>query len=456
MDSSMAFAELATKVKYADLPPQAADAARKNILDTLGTALAGSGGEGVEEMVGLALDFGGKPEASIINQGVKVPSPMAAVVNGFIARTVDYDDTYEAAVLHAGATVLSAELGCAQRRGGVSGKELVTAHALGVDMICRMGLSRQDGRASGWCPTPLYGYFGAALASSRILGLDAEKTLNALGIAYGHAAGTLAPIRERTLSKNLDVGLAAKGGLFSALTAQRGITGVRNSLEGDLGIFKVYHRGAYDPAQLTADLGERFEVANLSFKPWPCARPTHTYIDLALTLAKEHNIKAPDVEQITGYVGHEPHLEFHPLDEKQNPRTVTDAQFSIPYCVAVALVKGRVVLDDFTDSALKDPQVVSLAHRIVPKLDHSLFQSKASPPAVLEIKTKNGTFSKRTDFAYGHPKNPMNLEALIAKFRDCAAHAKNRLSQDKVDAIIDQVANLEKVPNVTNVVELLG
>lgn len=455
MDAAIAFAQLATKLNYEDLPGPAIEVTKRDILDTLGTTLAGTKGEGAAELVDLARELGGKPESSIINCGIKVPSPMAAVVNGFIARSVDYDDTYEAAVLHAGATVISAAFACAERRGSISGKEFITAVALGVDMICRMGLAKQEGRSAGWTGTPLYGYFGSALASARILGLNEEQTINALGIAYGQAAGTLQSVRERALTKNLDVGCAARGGVFSALAAQKGITGAHNSLEGDLGLFKVYHRGNYDPEQLTDELGERFEVANLSFKPYPCARPTHPFIDLALALSKEHKIRPEDVEEVIGYIGHEPHLEFHPLDEKQNPKTITDAQFSIPYCVAVALIKGAVVLDDFTEPAVKDPAVIALAHKVVPKLDTSLFQLKASPPARLEIKTKKGTYSKRIDYAYGHPKNPMTMESLIRKFRDCAAHAKKLLPEANISLVIDMVTRLEDVGNVADVIRLL-
>lgn len=456
MDAAIAFAQLATKQKYEGLPEAAVEATKKDILDTLGTALAGSIAEGAEELVGLARELGGKEESSVIAYGIKVPSHEAALVNGFMARSVDYDDTHDIAMLHAGASVVPAAFAAAERRGAVSGKEFITAVALGVDMICRMGLAKQEGRWAGFTGTPLYGYFGGALASARILGLTEEQTINALGIAYGQAAGTLQSVIERVLTKNLDVGCAARGGVFSALAAQRGITGAHNCLEGDLGLFKVYHRGNYDPKQLTDELGKRFEVANLGFKPYPCCRLNHTFIDLALALSQEHKIRPEDIEEVVGYIDQEPHLEFQPVEEKQNPKTVTDAQFSIPYCVAVALIRGAVVLDDFTASALQDQAVLALAKKVFPKLDPSLYRAKETPPARLEIKARTGTYSKDTEYPYGHPKNPMSTESLVGKFRNCAAHAKRRFPEGNISKVIDMVTRLEEVSNVAEIIRLLN
>lgn len=456
MDAAIAFAQLATKQRYEGLPLAAIEMTKKVILDTLGVTLAGSAAKGADELVGLVDELGGKPESSIIAYGSKVPSPQAAMVNGFMAHSADYDDTYDVAVIHCGAPVISAAFAAAERRGGVSGKEFITAVALGVDMMCRMGLSKQEGRWAGWSGTRLYGYFGAALASARIWGLNEVQTINALGIAYAQAAGNQQSVKERVLARNFDVGCAAQGGLISSLVAQRGITGAHNCLEGDFGLFKVYHRGNYDAKPLTDELGKRFEVANLSFKPYPCARPIHPFIDLALALSQEHEIRREDVQKVVGYVDQEPTLQFHPVKDKQNPKTITDAQLSIPYCVAVAITKGAVVLDDFSESAITDPRVIDLAQKVVPKLDASLARPKEIPPAILEIRTKGGTYSKRIEYPYGHPKNPMTMDALVWKFRDCAAHAKKRLQEKNVSKAIDMVTRLEEVSDVAEVIRLLS
>ncbi len=145
MDAAIAFAKLAAKQRYEDLPAAAIEVTKKDILDTLGTALAGSTAEGAKELIGLVEELGGKPESSVIAYGSKVPSPQAALVNGFMARSPDYDDTHDVAVIHTGTTVIPAAFAAAERKGAVSGKEFITAVALSIDMICRMGLAKQEG-----------------------------------------------------------------------------------------------------------------------------------------------------------------------------------------------------------------------------------------------------------------------------------------------------------------------
>ncbi|MFH1485696.1 MAG: hypothetical protein ABIH46_06470, partial [Chloroflexota bacterium] len=256
-------------------------------------------------------------------------------------------------------------------------------------------------------------------------------------------------------ARNFDVGCASRGGMLACLAAQRGVTGARNSLEGDFGLFNVYHQGKYDPEALTAELGRRFEAANLSFKPYPCARPIHPFVDLALALRREHDIRPEDVKEVIGYVDEEPYLQFHPVKEKQSPRTITDAKLSIPYCVAVALVKGDVVIDDFSQSAIADPRVISMAQKVVPRLDASLARPKEVPPAIVEIRTKSDTYSKRAEYPRGHPQNPLSMESLLLKFRDCAAHASKQVPEADLSEVIDMVGRLEEVKDVGRIVQFL-
>ncbi|MBI2907630.1 MAG: MmgE/PrpD family protein [Chloroflexi bacterium] len=456
MDAAVGFAQLATRLTYEELPQVAIEATKRVILDILGTTLAGSAAEGAEGLAGLVQELGGKPESSIIAYGIRAPSPHAALVNGFMARSADYDDTHDTATIHSGCTVVSGAFAAAERKGAVSGKEFITSVAVAVDMICRMALSRRDGRWPGFVSAPVYGNLGAALASARIFGLTEEQTVSALGIAFGQAAGTLLGLRDGVMTKNLDVGCAARSGVFSALAAQRGITGSPNCMEGQMGLFNVYHGGKYDPTPLRDDLGKRFEVVNVGFKPYPCCRFNHTFVDLALSLSREHKIRPEDIEEVVGYVDQEPHMEFHPVEEKQNPRTITNAQFSIPYCVAVALIRGAVTLDDFTESAIEDPAVLALARKVFPKLDASYYRPKEVPPARMEIRTKTGVYSSYTEYPYGHTRKPMTRESLESKFRDCAAHAHRSFPGGDISKVIDMVNHLEEVDDVAEMIRLLS
>lgn len=456
MDAARAFAKNAVKIRYEDIPDEALRGTKADILDTLGTALAGSTAAGCREMASLVTEWGGKRESTLIGDGRKVLAIGAALANGAMAHALDYDDTHEKAHLHAGVSAIPAAMAVAERVGGVSGKEFLTAVTLGLDMTCRMGIANPKGPGKwvGWMLTPLYGFFGATLAAGRLLGLNEDQMVNALGIAYSQASGNEQCVVDGALTKRMQLGFAAKGGVLAALMAQKGITGAEESLEGRMGLYKTYHQGEYHPAALTHELGRRFESANLSFKPYPCCRFSHAHIDAALALAREHDIHPDEVESIVAFVDREPHILCDPLEVKRNPRTIVDAQFSIPYTVATAIVKREVKIGDFGPGAITNPVVIGLANKVTPVLDTTLGGREPAAAAV-EIKTKRATFGRRIEVPYGHPQNPMSDEVLAQKFRDCASYAVKPLAEASINGLIDIIGRLEDVADMDQVFRLL-
>ncbi|MFH1484431.1 MAG: MmgE/PrpD family protein [Chloroflexota bacterium] len=456
MDAGFEFAKNAVTVRYEDIPAEALKGTKADVLDTLGTALAGSAAAGGREIVSLVKEWDGRKESTIVGDGSKVLAIGAALANGSMAHALDYDDTHEKAHLHAGVSTIPAALAVAERVGGVNGKEFLTAVTLGLDMTCRMGLANPKGPGKwvGWMLTPLYGFFGATVAAGKLVGLTEEEMVNALGIAYSQASGNEQCVLDGALTKRMQLGFAAKGGILAALMAQKGITGAKESLQGRMGIYHTYHQDEYHPNALTEELGKRFESANLSFKPYPCCRFSHAHIDAALALAKQHEISPDEVESITAFVDRWPHVLCDPLDIKRNPRTIVDAQFSIPYTVATALVKRGVKIGDFTLTAIKDPVVVGLANKVTPVLDATL-SGQEPAAAALEIKTKRGSFRHQTGYPYGHPANPMSDEALAQKFRDCAAHAAKALPEANITGLISMIGRLEDLTDMAEVTRLL-
>lgn len=456
MDASLAFARNAVTIRYEDIPPEASKGARDDILDTLGAALAGSTAAGCRELASLVKEWGGKQESTLIGDGDRVLAIAAALANGAASHALDYDDTHEKAHLHAGVSTIPASLALAEKLGGVSGKNFITAITLGLDITCRMGMANPKGPGNwvGWMLTPLYGYFGATVACGKLLGLNEGEMVNALGIAYSQASGNEQCVLDGSLTKRMQLGFAAKGGLLAALMAQKGITGAVESLEGRMGLYHTYHQDEYNAAALSEELGRRFESANLSFKPYPCCRFSHAHIDAALYLASKHDIQPGEVQSITAFVDREPHVLCDPLEVKRNPRTIVDAQFSIPYAVAAAIVKRAVKMKDFTNEAIADREVIRLANKVTPVLDRSL-SGKESAGAALEIKTTRGVFSHRVDWPYGHPKNPMTDETLAQKFTDCASYAARPLSPDRVNTLITMINHLEDVADMDQVFQLL-
>jgi 2-methylcitrate dehydratase PrpD len=442
---------------YENLPSEVVKATKRLFMDGLGVGLAGSAEAGVSELIDIVRDWDGRKESTVWVYGDRLPCVSAAQANATMIHALDYDDTHDVAILHASSVAVPTALAIAEKLGGVDGKRLITAVALAVDLAARLCLANKVSVFDrGWQYTAIHGNFSAAAITGKLLGLDKETLVSAFGLAYHQAGGNLQCIHDGTLAKRAGPGFAARDGIMAVLMAQKGITGARNVLQGRDGLFNVYHRGDYNPEVLTANLGEKFEVVNLSFKPYPCCRNTNPPIDATLTMVGEYNIKAEDVDSVTIYVSKGAmKLLGESLNTKQNPSTTVDAQFSIPWTVASAIVQGKVGIAEFTPQAIKNKAVLALSNKVTPKLDESLNRMGVSP-AIVEIKTKDGkVYSKRVDTSYGSPENPMNMDAIAAKLRDCASYAAKPLSQKNVEKLIQLVSQLEAVSDVEEVVRLL-
>ena len=305
MDATFLFAKNFVNTRYEDLPPQVIEVTKKQVLDLLGAAIGGFNKPGPKELRELVLEWGGKEESRIMGTALKVPAPNAAHVNATMVHALDYDDVHEAAVMHPGVIAIPTAMALAERKGSLSGKELITIVALGSDIMCRLGLSSTPGRSPievGWHQTTLFGFMGAAAVAGRTLGLTEEQIVNAMGIAYHQSGGNGQSVKDGALTKRLGPGFSVKGGITSALLAQKGVTGAHNCLEGQWGLYPLYWRGDYDPKGLVADLGKVFEGERVSIKPYPCCRGLHPAIDAALALVKEHDITAENVESIALFV----------------------------------------------------------------------------------------------------------------------------------------------------------
>jgi len=460
MDVAIILSRNIVASEYEDIPIDALEASKKLTLDILATAIGGSTAKGCQELVDLARDWGGKQESTILGYGYRVPAPNAAQANASMAHALDYDDTHDGNIVHASAVVVPVCLAMAERKGKVSGKEFLTAVTLGLDLSTRLsGATRfkTDMLYDGWWNTPLYGYFSAAASAGKLLELDEDKMANAFGIAYEQAAGTMQCAIEAALTKRMCPGFAARGGIVSALMAQKDITGARNCLEGKAGLYTIFFSGGCDREYLTNELGKRFEGADLSLKPYPTCRANHPAIDATLYLVREYALKPEDITEVTVSVGRGTHtFTCTPLELKREPKTTVDAQFSLPWTIATAIVKNKVLIRDFSAEAIRDDRVLRIAQKVIPRLDENLTVPSGVEPAIVEIKTNEGRLlSKRVDFAYGHPKKPMTWESIIDKLFDCAAYAVKHIPEDNLRKTAEKVREMEKLDDVGSIVQLL-
>jgi 2-methylcitrate dehydratase PrpD len=440
-DPAWALARHVCRTGFADLPASAVRSARRDILDTFGCMLGGSGSPGIDELCAVLGHWGGREESRVLLRAMRLPAPHAALLNASMGHALDFDDTLDTGgSIHPGVSVLAAVLAMADSRGGVSGRDVLLAVALGLDVSCRIAVASTLDR--GWHRTAAIGVFGAAAAAGRLLGLTTERMLNAFGIAYSQAAGNRQCILDGALTKRLQAGQAASAGVFSALLAQTGFTGAQNVFNGRFGFFELYQPHGHDAVLLLRDLGMVFHGEALSYKPYPCGRPLHAAIDAALAARAELAIaSAQEIASVTIESDAASHAdEFAGAPAKRRPTQVVEAQFALPFLVATALVHGRVGIAEV--ASLGDAAVLALSDRIAGVAD------EGRPKRSLSItvrRTDGRSAAIEAADPTGSPQRPLGEAQFEAKFRDCARNAVRPLSNASVGAALKAIAGLETV-----------
>lgn len=461
MDVTARMANYIFNAEYNSLPSKVVEKTKQHILHTIATVLGGSGFPGCKSVVDMVVESGGKKESSILVYGNMVPAPSAALANSTMAHALEFCMVDDRTSLKSSVTVVPASLAAAERQGEVTGKALINSVYLGVELGVRIALAINPKPVHA--STPLIGCFASAAAAGKLMGLNEEQLLDALGIAYCQLCDSGAVTASPVLTKRLKAGLTARAGMFSALLAEKGFRSSREILHGKKGYFYTYHGYEGDLEQLSGDLGKKFEILNVGMKAYPCCRQLQTSLDAALSLVNEHNIEAKDVEAVNIYGSDQGNafkdftMEPDLLEKYRHPKGEVDAQFSIPWGLAVAVVKRRVFIEDFTDEAVKNPEVKKIAEKVTMILDTGLRRAdRIQTPTVVEIKTGNGqVFRKQVDYARGNPKNPVSMEETRENFMKCAACAAKPLSRVKIEKAINLIDNLENVADVSELARLL-
>ncbi len=451
----------AANIDTARLDSAVVHAVKANILDTLSCALAGSSAKAIPEVSGLVREWGGAPQADMFVFGGKFPAHHAAWVNSGMSHARDYDDTHDTAMLHAGVSTVPAAIAAGQLRGKLSGADLIAAVAAGLEVTCRLGVAtRIPITDSGFIYSSLLGYFGATAAAGRALGLTEDEMRNAFGIVYSSVAGNHQVTRDASLMKRLQPGLAAQAAVVAVQLAKRGIRGAQEVFEGADGFFRIYLQGRADREVVSRDLGKRFELVNLSYKPYPCCRDTHTAIDAILELRGKSPRPASDIQSIrVGVTGPGYQMVCVPEQVRLNPKTIVEAQFSIPYTVAASWIDGPLGMRHFTDEGLKRADILDLAKRVKPYVDEEIDRewSRFVPPARVTIQYNDGTtVETRVNYPKGHPNNPMTEAEFTAKTVDCATYVAKPLPADTAANLAATVGKLESIADISELLRIMS
>ncbi len=445
-------AEFCAETRYSDIPQEAVLAAKRGILDFLGVSSAGSREPAAKKIAKYAKHIGAVREASVFGAKFQTSADLAAWVNGTTSHALDYDDTFSNVVrynIHPSVPILPAVLALGETL-RASGRDILAAYLVGLEVEYRLGAAiGQRLAVVGWHSTPILGTIAATGASANLLRLNTSQTQMALGIAGSLASGINWNVG--TMTKPMHAGNASRNGVLSALLAKDGFTGNDSILEGEFGFCSIFS-GEKVEALIDSDLGITWNTVSLglAFKPYPSCRSTHGSIDAALHIKKTANISIDQIAEITCKIGpfHTRVCRFH------KPKTGYEGKFSIPYCIATALINGRVMFEDFTDEKVIDAK----SHELLSKV--KLLNPEGWGSGVVDltteilIKLRDGTeHSHKVSLPKGEPGNPLTDDELSSKFRDCASLV---LSKQNVEKALDLVWHWEKLENITELMPLFA
>jgi 2-methylcitrate dehydratase PrpD len=443
-----------SETTYDRLPQEVTTETKKVMLDTLGVGLAGVREPGCREVVEVVKKWSPNSVGStIIYYGDKVSPPEAAFANSVLMHALDFDDTLDNSAMHTHVSSFPAALAMAESKGKVTGKEFITAVALGVDITSRIGSAILS--PLSWIRSATCGSFGAGAAAAKVLGMGEKEILNTLGIVYSQTAGNAQCLVDGGLVKRMQPGFSARSAVLSAALASEGVTGATHMFEGEYGFFNLYERGKVKSERVTENLGGHFGVTDLSIKPYPSCRMTHGSIDAALELSDSHRIKPEGVAEILVYVSKMvSDMVGAPFEIRDNPQV--DAQFSVPYTVAVALTRRKVFLDDFaSDTIRNDTSVLDLAKRIKVMIDPELPVNDISCANMIIKMASGETFSLKVDTLKGSPLRPMSFDECARKFKDCLEYSQKLSLVENSETLIDLILTLEKKEDVIEIFDYL-
>ncbi|HXJ77255.1 MAG TPA: MmgE/PrpD family protein [Candidatus Methylomirabilis sp.] len=449
VDAIRALSEHIARVGYRDLPPAAVGAAKIFLQDSIGVGIAGSAGPWADDLLACLAGWGAADDAGVFARNERFPAPSAALANAYQIHNSEFDCVHEGAVVHAMTAVVPAAAAHAERRGGVTGEELITALVIGVDVACHIGAAS---RASLRFFRPgTAGGFGATAAVSKLLGFDAATTMRAMGAVYGQMCGTMQAHSEGSGLLGLQVGFNARNAIAACDMAGRGVPSVQNVLEGPFGFYPLFE-GEYDAAALVEPLGRTWRIAELSHKPFPSGRATHGIVDGLLDLRRRIGFTPEDVERvITTVPPLVRHLVGRPVVDCPDPGY---ARLCAAYVGARALMRGTVGLEDFRPPLLGDPATRALAQRFVMEVDGNPDPNALGPVRVAVVLRDGQRHETRIVRMYGSPANPMSRDAHLAKFRRNWVSGARRLDESAGEELIRLVDALEAVPDVRQLVRL--
>lgn len=452
-----AIARFVSGLTYEQIPSEVVARVKLLILDSLGCALYGADlpwSRILQERLG-ALDA--TRAVSVWGTGQRLSAPHAALVNGTQVQGFELDDVHRQGVLHVGAVTLPPLIALLEgERPAMSGREFLAAAVAGYEIGPRVGMCMgQEHIGQGWHSGATLGVFSAAAGAARGLGLDEARTVHALGIAGTQSAGLMAA-QYGAMVKRMHAGRSAQSGLYGALLAEAGFTGIVDVFEAPYGGFcTTFSRSQdrFDLTELSSGLGERFETMRISLKFYSCVGSNHTTLDAIRAIQARRPFGPDDVQEI---VVHGSQVTVDHVGWAYRPEGLTSAQLNLPFCVATLLLEGDVFVDQFKPDAVDDAARIALSRRVRVEHDPAItaLGSKFRHKVRVEVRFRDGTSDSETREAPRGSERSFASEAdIVEKFRKLALKA---LPAARCDELVDLLLNLDKAPEARRLAQLLA
>jgi 2-methylcitrate dehydratase PrpD len=441
----------AGELKLADVPPAVVEKAKLVFLDTIGIALASSTMDFGLMAINVARKLGGPKASLLIGTSDRVAAANAVIANGTLAHGLDYDDTLEEAIVHTGCCAGITALAAGEEV-GATGAAVLEAAIVGTEVLCKVGLVAPGKfHARGFHPTAICSTFGAAAAAGKLYGLNLNQWVDAFGLCGSQSSGIIEYLADGTWTKRIHPGWSAHGGVIATLLAKEGFRGPAKVLEGTHGFFSAFGgKNDYDFEKIL-ELGQRWEIPRLTFKSYPCGSISHPYMDCALRIKQKHSPHPDQIKEVICRTAEGPvHRLWEPLANKQKPVSSYGAKFSLPYSIAVMLIRGRAGLEEFSESAIRDHELLDLAAKVRYEVDPKIDYPRHFEGHV-QLKMKDGSvFTEDQLHPRGGYEDPLPPEEIEAKFH---ANARLALAEHDVEEIIRLVQQLEALPSISRLTE---
>lgn len=442
---AMSLAEFASNLSYDAIPSPVCERAKYNILDAVGNALASTYYDFAHRILSGIRGLGEEGRSAVIGMPVRLPLRDAVLMNGALVHGLDYDDTHMKAIIHVSASALPCALGVAEHV-NASGRDFLAAYILGVEVATRISAAAKGGfHQIGFHPTGLVAHFSCALIAGRLLRVNARQLAMAQGIVGSTAAASHEFRETGAWNKRLHPGWAGVAGITAATLARSGFVAPDTVYEGRFGLFKSHlgsREGGVDYNTITEALGEKWETPEVAIKPFPVCHFIHACADAALAVRRQHQLKPADIVHVQAFIPKETmHIIADPLAAKLRPSTSYQAKFSVQFCVAACLARGKLGLAELESAVLADPEVLALADKIKCEADPNSAFPKYFSGGITVTTKDGGKFTHMEPINRGAGERALSEDEIVAKFID---NATLSVARDRAEALRDLILGCER------------